>query len=208
MIKSWSLFLGILLIGAAIGGYVILRPYLIHVDFSEANLKEANFTGRFFHFADFSGANLSNAKFTRANLYGTDFSRANLTRANLYGADFTRATLDDTSLTKANLSNGNFWGAVFGNADLSGADLSRAYFGNSYFGQANFTNTYLIDAKRFDSSDIKLACYWEKAIYKGHYDNKKQQWIIDKEANQQYIEQLKKDKDSAPTEPVNCSKWE
>ena len=203
-----SNFLGIVLIGTAIGGYVILRPYLIHVDFSDTDLKEANFTGRFFHFADFSGANLSNAKFTRGNLYGTDFSRANLTRANLYGADLSRATLDDTNFTKANLSHANFWGAVFGNADLSGADLSRAYFGNSYFGQANFTNTYLIDTKRFEPSDIKLACNWEKAIYKGYWNEEKGEWIIDEKANKEYIEQLKKDKDSAPKEPVDCQKWE
>ncbi|MGL5941187.1 MAG: caspase family protein [Waterburya sp.] len=39
------------------------------------------------------------------------------------------------------------------------------------------------------------------------WDEKQNQFVVDEKANQQYIEQLKKDKSSDPKTPPDCSKW-
>ncbi len=82
-------------------------------------------------------------------------------------------------------------------ADLFLADLESA----------SLRSANLIEARNLTRSQIKSACYWEKAIYKGHWDDEQYQWVIDEEANQQYIDQLKKDKASEPKEPVDCRRW-
>ncbi len=60
---------------------------------------------------------------------------------------------------------------------------------------------------------IKSACFWEEAIYKGEWDweEKTKTWRAKneqvKQANTKYIEGLKKDKSSDPEEPPDCSLW-
>ena len=72
----------------------------------------------------------------------------------------------------------------------------------------NLESAILIESKNLTYSQIKSACYWAKAIYKGHYDDKNYKWIVDEKANQQYIQKLKQDQASEPQEPVDCSIWE
>ncbi|MGL4882937.1 MAG: pentapeptide repeat-containing protein, partial [Waterburya sp.] len=72
---------------------------------------------------------------------------------------------------------------------------------------ADLRGANLIDAKNLTNSQIKSACFWDQAIYKGHLDEKQNQLVADKKANQQYIEQLKKDKSSDPETPPDCSRW-
>lgn len=60
--------------------------------------------------------------------------------------------------------------------DLSGADLSGAD---------------LIRAKNLTTAQIKSARNWEEAIYKDRWDEEQETWIADRQANQQYIEELK-----------------
>lgn len=57
---------------------------------------------------------------------------------------------------------------------------------------------------------IKSACYWEEAIYsEAQWDKNRSQWVIkDEKANQQKIEELKYDKASDPSTPVDCSRWQ
>ncbi|MGK7914896.1 MAG: pentapeptide repeat-containing protein [Prochloraceae cyanobacterium] len=135
---------------------------------------------------------------------GLDLRGADLSGAYLSSADLSDANLSGAYLSSADLSGADLSGAYLSSADLSGADLRGANLAS-----ANLASANLIESKNLIPSQIKLACYWEKAIYKGHFDNKNFfKWIVDDKANQQYIEALKQDKASDPKEPVDCSEWE
>ena len=70
----------------------------------------------------------------------------------------------------------------------------------------NLENSYLIEVQNLTFSQIKLACNWELAFYKGHYDKENVKWIVYDQDNQEYIQQLKQDKNSDPQIPVDCSR--
>ncbi len=93
------------------------------------------------------------------------------------------------------------------NANLENANLNFAYLNLAKLNGAYLNFAYLINAKYLTPSQIKSACNWQKAIYKGNWnwDKKNYQWTIDEKANTKYIEELKQDKASDPEEPVNCS---
>ena len=42
--------------------------------------------------------------------------------------------------------------------------------------RANLKNANLIEARNLTPPQIKSACYWEKAFYKGNWDNKNYKW--------------------------------
>ena len=90
---------------------------------------------------------------------------------------------------------------------MTAAHLNNANFSNTNLNNANFNNSYFINVKNLTPFQIKSACNWEKAFYKGHYNHENFQSIVDQQANQKYIEQLKQDKASDPKEPIDCSKW-
>ena len=132
-----------------------------------------------------------------------DLSRVNLWGIDLGGAKLTGANLSDAILWKTKLNN-----AILSHANLRNADLSHADLRNADLSHANLTGANLIGINFSDANQIKSACNWETAIYKGHRDRDKLTWIVDEKANKKYIEQLKQNKASAPKEPVDCSRWE
>ena len=60
----------------------------------EADLRGADFSGAFLHYADFSLADLRNVNFSGAFLEGADFTNANVSGANFDGA-FLKCILED-----------------------------------------------------------------------------------------------------------------
>ena len=126
-----------------------------------------------------------------------NLSHTNLEEANLSQADLYRTNLSYSQLKNANLSQ----------ASLYRTNLSQANLKNTNLKRANLERAFLINAKNLTASQIKLACNWEIAYYQGHFDADYEQWIVNASANQQFIEQLKQDKDSDPKQPVNCSQW-
>ncbi len=68
--------------------------YLIHVDFSGANLTAASLL-----FANLSGADMANADLRNANLRGANLTEANLTGVDFAGVNLTGATLSLTVLS-------------------------------------------------------------------------------------------------------------
>ena len=92
-----------------------------------------------------------------------------------------RAIVAVQCLNYLDLSSADLSSANLRNADLSYADLSSA----------NLRNADLSEAKNFTPAQIKSALNWEEAIYKAHWDEEQGTWIVDREANQQYIEELK-----------------
>ncbi len=157
-----------------------------------ANLRDADLSSANLRDADLGVANLIDADLEGANLEGADLRYANLFLANLEGAD-----LRDAKLVHANL-------VV---ADLEGAYLEGAYLSGAELRYANLEGAYLNEVENLTSQEIKSACNWEKAIYRGEWSAKKNSYVAIEPDNTNFIEDLKKDKSSDPDEPVDCSFW-
>ena len=192
-------------------------------DLNDADLNGADLNGADLNGADLKGADLNGADLKGADLNGANLERVYLKGANLNGADLNGANLErvylkSANLNGANLERANLNGAILWGANLNGANLERANLKDVYlkdvylkdvrFNGANLNNTYLIEVQNLTNSQIKSACYWEEAVYKGNWDYESYQWIVDKKANRQYIEKLKQDKASDPKKTVDCSRWE
>ncbi len=205
------------LVDANLGDADLKSANLGDAALESANLESANLESANLESANLIGTNLFLAALESANLKGSNLKGSNLKGSNLKGSNLESAVLSDADLESANLKGANLKGANLnsaklflinlGNANLRDTNLidAKLFFAN--LKGANLNSAYLIEVKYLTPSQIKLACDWEKAFYKGHYDNKNNEWIIDEKANQQYIEQLKQDKDSDPQEPVDCSLW-
>ena len=182
------------------------KKNLSRYNLSDANLSDANLRSANLRNANLSEAGLYNANLRSANLSGADLrsaylSDADLESANLYIADLSDANLSSAYLRSANLSDAGLRSVDLRSANLSGANLSSA---DLY--SANLENASLIEVLNLTDSQIKSACNWDKALYKGRYE--RFEWIVDEVANQKYIEKLKQDKTSDPKEPVDCNRWE
>ena len=131
------------------------------------------------------------------NLKSFNLDHTNLEEVNLSNADLYRINLSYSNLEKANISQANLKSANLDHANLKSANLERA----------NLSSAIMIDTKNLTPTQIKSACNWEKAFYQGRFDSDYSKWIIDRQANQEFIQQLQQDKDSDPKQPVDCIKW-
>ena len=177
---------------------IIPHANLKNTNLKNANLKNANLSSANLEEASLKDANLSSANLSSANLTRAKLITANLITANLEGANLEGANLEDAVLCGANLYGANLEGANLYNADLCGADLYRA----------NLHNAILIREVEIPiNTEIKSACFWDKAIYKGYFDKQKGELIIDEKANQAVIAKLKQDKSSDPKDEPYCGTW-
>ncbi|MDJ0648565.1 MAG: pentapeptide repeat-containing protein [Xenococcaceae cyanobacterium MO_188.B19] len=178
------------------------RANLHKANLLDANLQETNLSHASLQEASLSGTNLQEASFWGANLQKANLSDANLQEANLSDANLQEANLSDASLEEANLSDANLH-----KANLSGANLQEADLWGANLQEANLSGANLIPKQ------IKSACFWDKAIYKGewNWDKQTKTWIPTNQQveqdNKKFIEELKKDKSSDPKGDSNCSSW-
>ena len=147
-------------------------------------------------------ANLGFATLDSANLRFANLKFANLKFANLRFANLKFANLRSANLGSANLRDANLRGANLRSANLRSANLDSVYLE-----QANLRFAKLINTKNLTLGQIKSACNWEQAFYKGQFNSDYQQWLIDHQANQKFIQQLQQDKNSDPQTPADCSEW-
>jgi uncharacterized protein YjbI with pentapeptide repeats len=182
---------------ANLDGANLNRAYLFGANLNGAYLNRANLFGAYLFGANLNGAYLYGAYLYGANLDGADLFGANLNGAYLYGAN-----LDGADLNRANLIEANLNGAYLNRANLYGADLNGADLNG-----ANLDGAYLYGAVGLNPKQIKSACFWESAIYtQGKWDEDKQLWVAaDPKANQREIDKLKRDKNSDPPNPINCT---
>jgi uncharacterized protein YjbI with pentapeptide repeats len=180
-------------------------------DLIGANLNRANLDGANLNRANLIEANLNRANLDGANLNGANLNLANLNLANLNLANLNLANLNGAYLNGAKLNGANLIGADLIGADLIGADLIGAdLIGADLIGAdligANLDGANLWGAE-VDPKQIKSACFWESAIYtQGKWDEDKQLWVAaDPKANQREIDKLKRDKNSDPPNPINCT---
>jgi uncharacterized protein YjbI with pentapeptide repeats len=195
------------LIGANLNRANLIEANLNRADLNRANLIEANLYGANLYGANLygailNGADLNGANLDGANLYGADLIGANLNRANLNRANLNRANLIGANLIGANLNGANLDGA-----NLDGANLNRADLIGANLIGANLIGANLYGAVGLNPEQIKSACFWERARHtQGKWDEDKQLWVsADREANQREIDKLKRDKNSDPPNPINCT---
>ncbi|WP_375329240.1 pentapeptide repeat-containing protein [Microcystis sp. BLCC-F210] len=175
-----------------LSGTNLRGAFLYRADLKGAILIEANLNGAFLYRADLKGANL-----IEANLNGDNLIEANLNGANLYRAILNGAILIGANLNGANLNGAYLIGAILDGAILNGAILNGA----------NLNGAILNGARGLHPEQIKSACFWEKAIHtEAKWDEDKQLWVAeDWKANQREIEKLKRDKNSEPPNPIDCT---
>ena len=192
--------------------------HLNNAHLEQAHLEQAHLESSHLNNAHLEQTHLESSHLNNAHLEQAHLERSNLSHADLHSSYLQGTHLEDTHLYHVNLSHANlaganlvhayFFRADLSNANLEQAQLSHAYFHRANLKEANIFRANLIDAKHLSPSQIKSACYWSQAIYKGEWDRAQRKWIIAQQANQQYIDQLQQDKASDPKEPVDCSQWE
>ena len=166
--------------------------------FKNANLSRINLKRNQLFEANLVGANLQYANLQEARL-----RKANLQKAYLSEANFQYARLIGANLQYANLVGANLVGANLQYANLVGANLQEAYLR-----EANLERAILVEVEKLTHKQIKTACFWEKAIYKGEWNDEKETWIAIEPDNTKFIEELKKDKSSDPEKRIDCTFWE
>jgi hypothetical protein len=169
---------------------------LVSANLGHANLNDANFISTNLSHADLQSANLDRANLQSANLF-----RVNLFSASLENANLSIASLESADLQSAYLGIAYLESAILYRANLESAILYEADLKSAILDEANLESAILIDAKNLTNTQIKSACFWDKAIYKGVFVD---EWIADEKANQAFIEQLKQDKASDPKVKPDC----
>ena len=188
---------------ASLGGANLQEASLWEANLQEAVLEGANLQEAVLEGANLQKAVLSKAKLQKASLGGANLQEADLWRANLQKAVLWRANLQEAVLGGANLQN-----ADLRDVNLQKAVLWRANLQKAVLWRANLQKAALVDVEKLTPEQIKLNCFWEKAIYKGKWDKKKKTWIALEPDNTNFIEELKNDKSSDLEEPINCKFWE
>ena len=157
---------------------------------------------------------LAGLKLKNSNLFDADLQEADLAFADLQKANLAIADLQEAILERANLQGAFLIAANLQKANLSHANLQKANLFDANLQEANLFDANLQEANLFDANltpkQIKSACFWDKAIYKG-------EWLWEEETsiaiepiepdNTNYIKELKKDTSSNPKEPPDCSGW-
>ncbi len=199
--------------GAKLGGADLQGAFLLEADLQGANLGHADLQGAVLWRAELQRADLRDAELQGVDLRDTDLQGVGLRGADLQGVDLRGADLQgvdlrDTDLQEAKLGLADLQRAKLGGADLKRANLGGADLRGAFLWEADLQGANLWDAN-LKFKQIKLACFWEQAIYTGASWNKtEEKWIVvDEEANQREIEAMNRDQASEPVKPPDCRKW-
>ena len=126
---------------------VIFGDNLRGVNFTNTNLRGADFQWADLSGVDFTGAYLKSALLNNANLTNTDFSfskviRAEVTNSDLTGADFSYSTLYRTDFTNSDLTNVDFRYSILTYAILANTNLEGINFEKSGTWATNLNGCY------------------------------------------------------------------
>ena len=210
---------------------------LAGINFNKISLDKINFEGANLDCSSFQGGVLNNVNFNNTRLTGVNFSQATLTNVDFteallscadFGAGFfTNFNCSSFHLSSFHLTNNinfknirlngaNFPYTMLRNVNFTEASLSDAHLRADFDADSNntvidegvdFNHAILIDTN-LTPEQIKSACNWENAYYKGsmekEVDNKDNQENQENQENQDYIDMLKKDKKSDPEKTNSC----
>ena len=182
------------------------EAFLVQTNLQEAFLKEANLQKSFLFLTNLQEANLEKADLQEAFLVQTNLQteailailkEANLQKILLYFPIRQEPILEKGTLQEAILKEANLQKATLLQTNLQEAILDNANLQEAILFGANLTH-----------KQIKTACFWEKAIYKGGWNDEKETYVAIEPDNTNFIEELKKDKSSDPKKPIDCTFWE
>lgn len=177
-----------------LSGLQLSESYLPGINFSRANLRDADIAYGSFANSNFNGADMSrvearNATFMDADLRGAILCDATLADADMRKARMSGANLTSINLNKANLQDVDFSGSLmpgamlrlatvfranFSDCDLSNADLSDARLNGVKFLRASLNKALLIgtdlSSADFTGADLRGAQMWKAMLVETRLD--------------------------------------
>ncbi|EPY2491336.1 pentapeptide repeat-containing protein [Escherichia coli] len=142
--------------------------HLLNINFTNANLRNSNFSGKVLTGVNFTGSDLSNAylahiDFTKVIFFpsfiiGAVFDYSNLSEKNLSDKDLTNISCMYTNFTNANLTKCKFLNTNFSAAKLDNTNFTGTEGSNIIFNHAWLFNTIFIDAI------FKNACFFNAKV--------------------------------------------
>ncbi|HCX5326921.1 TPA: pentapeptide repeat-containing protein [Escherichia coli] len=178
--------------------------HLLNISFTNANLRNSNFSGKVLTGVNFTGSDLSNAylahiDFTKVIFFpsliiGAVFDYSNLSEKNLSDKDLTNISCMYTNFTNANLTkcklfNTNFSAAKFDNTNFTGTEGSNILFNHAWLFNTIFIDTIFKNACFFNAKvnnvSLKNAYIYNDNIDKKANDSTEKQAndSIEKQAN-------------------------
>lgn len=122
----------------------LVEANLNQVDLRNINLSNSNLSGACLKGADLRNTNLSNTNLYNANLEEADLRNANLINTNMMNADLRKSDMMNANLTNVDLRKSDLLYANLTNANLKYADLSKADMRNSILSGVILKNAYLV----------------------------------------------------------------
>ncbi|EHT1096572.1 pentapeptide repeat-containing protein [Escherichia coli] len=178
--------------------------HLLNINFTNANLRNSNFSGKVLTGVNFTGSDLSNAylahiDFTKVIFFpsliiGAVFDYSNLSEKNLSDKDLTNIScmytnFSNANLTKCELFNTNFSAAKFDNTNFTGTKGSNILFNHAWLFNTIFIDTIFKNACFFNAKvnnvSLKKAFLYNDNIDKKANDSTEKQASdsIEKQAN-------------------------
>ncbi|HAX5197594.1 TPA: type III effector [Escherichia coli] len=186
--------------------------HLLNINFTNANLRNSNFSRKVLTGVNFTGSDLSNAylahiDFTKVIFFpsliiGAVFDYSNLSEKNLSDKDLTNISCMFTNFTNANLAkcklfNTNFSAAKFDNTNFTGTKGSNILFNHAWLFNTIFIDTIFKNACFFNAKvnnvSLKKAYIYNDNIDKKANDSTEKQPSdsIEKQANDSTDKQAK-----------------
>ncbi|MCK2270951.1 pentapeptide repeat-containing protein [Escherichia coli] len=178
--------------------------HLLNINFTNANLRNSNFSGKVLTGVNFTGSDLSNAylahiDFTKVIFFpsliiGAVFDYSNLSEKNLSDKDLTNIScmytnFSNANLTKCKLFNTNFSAANFDNTNFTGTKGSNILFNHAWLFNTIFIDTIFKNACFFNAK-VNNVSLKKAYIYNDNID-KKANDSTDKQANNSTDKQAK-----------------
>ena len=142
--------------------------HLLNINFTNANLRNSNFSGKVLTGVNFTGSDLSNAylahiDFTKVIFFpsliiGAVFDYSDLSEKNISDKDLTNISCMYTNFTNANLTKCKFLNTNFSAAKLDNTNFTGTEGSNILFNHAWLFNTIFIDAI------FKNACFFNAKV--------------------------------------------
>lgn len=168
--------------------------HLLNINFTNANLRSSNFSGKVLTGVNFTGSDLSNAylahiDFTKVIFFpsliiGAVFDYSNLSEKNLSDKDLTNISCMYTNFTNANLTkckllNTNFSAAKLDNTNFTGTEGSNILFNHAWLFNTIFIDTIFKNACFFNAKvnnvSLKNAYLYNDNINKKANDSAEKQ---------------------------------
>lgn len=160
--------------------------HLLNINFTNANLRNSNFSGKVLTGVNFTGSDLSNAylahiDFTKVIFFpsliiGAVFDYSNLSEKNFSDKDLTNIScmytnFSNANLTKCKLFNTNFSAAKFDNTNFTGTEGSNILFNHAWLFNTIFIDTIFKNACFFNAK-VNNVSLKKAYLYNDNIDKK------------------------------------